>query len=366
MARVVCQVLFRPGRLTFLWSDGTVPFEPYHKTGTNLEEFQALLRRAGERLHGLAGAGAAHDLGAAGVVLAHSGYDLYRQLFRADLAGAEAAQEVQDWFEGLAGRGGIDRLQILTDAPDPLPWTALTDVSPDEGALRGNSPEAWQTFWSARLPLTVDRRVNPLARRPDLERPSVLLVIDPAARAALPGEQQGRLEEFAQSAAVRVVDSARDLADGLKVIGRLDVLYLFCRVSGRSLHLGDEAVPAVDLRGWLQADAPPGAPATDTFVFLNACRAGDIGGAAGPLPVVRELGPRAFVAPHGPVAADAADRFGLDFLRGLLTAGEPLGDLLPRLRRQHAPLGLVYAGLGPAALRVRDAGRTEAIQAEDR
>ena len=56
MARIVCQVLHRSDRITFLWSEGAAFFEPYHIEGTertNLlrqaREIQAMLATASER-----------------------------------------------------------------------------------------------------------------------------------------------------------------------------------------------------------------------------------------------------------------------------------------------------------------------------
>ncbi|MCC6421588.1 MAG: hypothetical protein IT429_25495 [Gemmataceae bacterium] len=342
MARVVCQVLFRPGRLTFVWSNGTASFEPYHKTGTALEEFHALLRQTDERLHVLAGAAAGHDAAAA---LAQAGHQLYRSLFRSDTVSADAAQEAQRWFEEMSEREGIERLEILTDSPTPLPWAAVTARPPDEGAFRAGG-DAWQSFWGARFLLGVDRRLNPLTRRPVLHEPNVLLVIDPAARAALSGAQQDRLRAFTQSGGFRVAESVRDLDDAVRA-GRPDMLYIFARMRGAFVLLGEDTVSGAELRELLDAEGPIGG---DIVAILNACRVGDEGGAADPFAFLRELGPRAFVAPSAPPPAEAAGRFGLDLLGGLLTRGEALGRLLQQLRPDHGPLGVLYAVCGPADL----------------
>src|SRR5438046_8172644 len=109
MARVVCQVLVRPDRLTFLWSEGAAAFEPYHKTGTNLQEFRGLTGRVNDLLCRLAGAasGGTQGLGDAGVELAQAGHELYRALFRADEAQTDVASEVRTWLAGLERQGDL-------------------------------------------------------------------------------------------------------------------------------------------------------------------------------------------------------------------------------------------------------------------
>src|SRR5436190_16613083 len=67
MARVVCQVLSRPGRLTLIWSEGDAFFEPYHLSGPQLAELRRWAAQVRERLGEVAGERAG---GAAGFALA--------------------------------------------------------------------------------------------------------------------------------------------------------------------------------------------------------------------------------------------------------------------------------------------------------
>jgi WD40 repeat protein len=348
MPRVVCQVLTGPERLTFLWSDGTAPFEPYHKTGDNLREFHTLARQAQDRLRQLAADGGS----ATGVALAQAGHALRQALFRADAAGAEAAADVQSWLVGLMREGAVERIEILTDAPHLAPWTVLHEGAPDEHSFRvaAGTPQAWQGFWGARHPLTVERRVSPLRSRPVLEKPNVLLAFDPALRQALGEEQRKRLHDLAQGANVRLVESADELAHALEDT-RPDVLYLLCALKGEALVFGGQSLPAARLRELLRKDSLGGEARSDTFVFLNACGAGgDTGG--DPVAVLQALGTRAGIAPQAPLSTLQADSFGLDFLGGLLTRGEKAGKLLHELCARTAPLGLLYTGYCPAGLRV--------------
>src|SRR4051794_21572625 len=131
MARVVCQVLVQPDRLTFLWSQGTTPFEPYHKTGANRTEFLELARRTDGLLGSLASTTAG---GEAALELARAGHDLYEHLFQADDAQQAVGQEIRGWLAGLSREGAIETLEILGDGADLVPWNVLTDSAPDEAS----------------------------------------------------------------------------------------------------------------------------------------------------------------------------------------------------------------------------------------
>jgi hypothetical protein len=161
MARVVCQVLVRPDRLTFLWSEGPASFEPYHKTGTNLQEFRALTRRVNGLLGWLADVAAAgtKDFGDVIVELARDGHELYRGLFRADEAQADVGNEIRNWLVGLDRQGDLERLEVLSDGAEAIPWNAVHDSPPDEPSLRAaaGTPQGWQGFWGARLNLVAGR-----------------------------------------------------------------------------------------------------------------------------------------------------------------------------------------------------------------
>src|SRR5476651_1895348 len=73
VARIVCQVLHRADRITFLWSEGAAAFEPYHLEGA---ERANLLEIAAQCQAKLADAD--------GPALAQLGHHLYRAVFRLD------------------------------------------------------------------------------------------------------------------------------------------------------------------------------------------------------------------------------------------------------------------------------------------
>ena len=78
MARIVCQILHRPNRITFVWSEGAASFEPYHLQGTEAEAFHKAAHAARQTLARLM---QWHDPEAA-VALAKAGHQLYQAIFR--------------------------------------------------------------------------------------------------------------------------------------------------------------------------------------------------------------------------------------------------------------------------------------------
>ena len=132
MARITCQVLQRPGRTTFIWSQDNASFEPYHLSGLACEEFRSLANEARVLL-------GTDDSRARAAV----GQRLYQAIFPA------AAHGIRDWLNDAKD---IETLEIVSDAPGVVPWNA---VLPDE--------RNHDAFWGMRYALATGRRVNPLA-----------------------------------------------------------------------------------------------------------------------------------------------------------------------------------------------------------
>src|SRR5271163_1723905 len=98
VARIVCQVLHRSDRVSFLWSEGAASFEPYHLEGA---ERARLLEVAGQ-IHAALATG---DIGAA----ASLGQQLYRTLFRLDADDPGSAAAVHAWLAPLASGNQIEK-----------------------------------------------------------------------------------------------------------------------------------------------------------------------------------------------------------------------------------------------------------------
>jgi WD40 repeat protein len=333
MARVVCQVRARPDRVGFIWSEGKASFEPYHLAADELAGLRALADQAREALAQQAPSADA---------LADIGHRLFRHLFRADTRDAGPAGEVQRWLAGLDGEGALESLEIVGDH-GLLPWNVLCASSP------GGSAAAGSPFWGIRYNLTTGRRASSLRPVHLLEKPAVLLVLDPRMWAAVPEVQRQHLRELAERHSLPVVESTEELAASLRSRPP-DLLYVFCRADTDGLGLGDAHLSPADFGKLLQSEIPAELPWRSRLIFVNACR-GDGPGTfrAGQL---EALGLGGLIAIEAPLPPDVAGTFGLDFLTGFLDRGEPLGSLLQALRGRHAPLGLVYRGCCPPQLRV--------------
>ena len=127
---------------------------------------------------------------AGGFALAQAGHELYQQLFLSEPAlERERTREIRDWLTGLQAAGTLDRLEIFADAPGLIPWNAVYNHPPDEARFRGGAAEAWQGFWGVRLDLTLGRRADPFRQLGVLEKPEILLAVDPDLRDRLPEDQ---------------------------------------------------------------------------------------------------------------------------------------------------------------------------------
>src|SRR5262249_41309388 len=146
MARVVCQVLAHPRRLTFRWSAAGNSFEPFHLENAELHQFHQAAERARLRLPDLARAGGQD---AATVELARAGHELYRHLLPATGPAVAGAGEVRDWLHSLTA---VESLEIVGDAPGLAPWAVVCDREPQANA------EPCRSCWGVRYNLTVTHR----------------------------------------------------------------------------------------------------------------------------------------------------------------------------------------------------------------
>ena len=195
MACITCQVLQRPDRVTFIWSQDNASFEPYHLTGSEAEQFYRL---AGEARQHLASVLAGDN---AQLALARSGYELHQLIFRARESDAASARRIHQWLHDLHEQKSIDSLEIVSDVPGRIPWNLVCEQAPE------GTPDL-QAFWGVRYPLTTGRRVNPLRLAPIFAEQEVLLVLDPA----LSPQQQEAWKESAGTD--RIAGSAAQSARG--------------------------------------------------------------------------------------------------------------------------------------------------------
>lgn len=331
MTRVACQVLHKPNRVTFRWYGGDVPFEPYDLEGAELERFYEAAHDARRCL-----AGATTDP-ARIVDLAAAGRELYRTIFRLDVA-AGPAREIFDWFASQTPVA----FDLLSDAPGRTPWSVVYDREVDEGALRAGEPHALGGFWGFRYPLAVGRRVNPLRMASLLPEPTLLLAADADLLGQAPVSQGNLLNDLAMTRELPVLRTGQEVRERLR-LSVPDVLYLFGRMERGGLVLGGEHITPAQLRD-LIARAPEGNP--DPIVFLMA--AGDpaewekwecfVGAAASSL--------RGVVLPETPLRFEQVNSFGVEALSNFLK-GERIGQSLTGARHRDVA-ALAFSAFCPA------------------
>jgi WD40 repeat protein len=313
MAFVVCQVVKRSNRWMLTWSAGKTTFATYGIDGPAAVAMQRLIQQADEQMSALGSA--ADASGNAAHQLAKVGHALYRLVFSLDQPGPLAAHEVQGWLEKLAEAGQVEELRITGDVLS-LPWPILCSAAPDQAAI-GPAPSAraWQPFWVNRFPLCLCRRVSGMEPISSLASKSVVLAIDPEARAALPADEQSRIQDFAARAGAVVVDSAEKLAD-IFATQAVPFLYLFGPADGNGVRLGPVSLTASVIEEMALAPAEDDAVRTRPVLFVNAHASGSF-----QLAAFDRFGHSGLIGPWRPLAPLAAHRAGLAWLQQAIGGG---------------------------------------------
>lgn len=350
MARIVCQVIHRPGRVTFVWSEGAASFEPYHFEGHVL---QRLYQAAREGRQALSRCVPASDPRTA-LELARAGHRLFQTLFPPHGEGPHQAREILHWLHDLYNRQELTTLDLLGDMPGRIPWNIVYDQLPDEQAFESGDPAARRHFWGLQYALAAGRRVNPLRMASVLESPSIVLAADPVLLERLPLAQR-KLGDFAIAGELSVVDTATSLRNKLQEQAP-DILYILARMDRGGLLLGDERITTAELRDLL-SEAREGNP--DPLVLLQAC--GDpaqwetwecfLGSSVHNLAGV--------VTSEVPLAAEAAHGIGLAVLTQFLQSRQGIGQVLKEARAAHDLAGLAYSAFCPAHVKVARDETTE-------
>ncbi len=335
MASIVCQVVGRSDRLSFIWSDGAASFEPYHLAGA---ERDALLTLAAQAREALA---RPHDDGA-GPMLTRLGHQLYRAVFRVDAADGQAAQEIGRWLAGLQAQ--IESLEFLTDAPGRIPFNLLLDAAPAAGGVA-----RWEQFWGCRFNLAAGRRTNPLRFAAPLAAPSALLMADARLLDEATADVRQRLESWTGERLI--VDTAEQVAGQLR--GRTpDVLVLLARVEGSALRLGGQPVAPADLRGWI-GEAREGNP--NPVVILGAIGGAGQGTAWEDWLAVATAELDGLVTNVVPLDAAGASAAVLAAAERFLQGRRPLGAALADARAALGAAGLALTAFCPPGLRIAEA-----------
>jgi WD40 repeat protein len=335
VARVVCQVVPRADRLTFIWSEGAASFEPYHLTGAEQTAFDAVAAQARQALGG-------------GADLAGLGHRLYRALFRLDAADGSDAQAIGRWLLDLNAKGQLESLEFVGDRPGRVPWNVLHDGAPAGGA---------QGFWGTRFNLAAGRRTNPLRFTAPLVTPTALLAADAALLDALSAPERAQLEGWRDE---RLIMATADEFAGQLRQRTPDVLVLLARVEDGALRLGGQRVTPAQLRAWI-GEARDGNPNPPIFVggagspdqaasweCWLAAAAADLDG------LVTNIVPLTPAAATG-LAVAAAERF--------VQNRRPIAAALADVRATQAEAGLALTAFCPPTLRVAETDDAETAPA---
>jgi len=346
VARIVCQVLHRPDRLTFIWSQGSASFAPYHLDGEKAEAIRQLARQASEGLAEKATGGTA-----ANARIAQVGWRLYQAIFPREPLPAQ----IQSWLTDLRHKNAVESFEIASDLPGSIPWNVVFDQEPEDGALAAGQPSAFQPFWGVRYPLTTGRRVNTWRQVPYLENPNILLVADPVLRQTIPEQQRNRLTDLARDKDLQVIESKALLAAAFQDQAP-DFVYVLCRTHPHGFMLGQDLVSLGEFRDLVQSgEAEP-------LVFLNLIRpdglrnpsyhANDGERSHSYLSQLLSMGLDGVIACEQAGQAAEADALGLELLAEFVFAGKPLGSALQTIRARAGLPGLLIDSSCPAHMRV--------------
>ncbi len=242
VARIVCQVVPRSDRLTFVWSEGAASFEPYHLSGAEQAHFDAV---AAQALNARGG----------GTELAELGHRLYRALFRLDAPDGADAQAIARWLGELHGQSQVESVEFLGDIPGRVPWNLLHS---------SGTAASWDSFWGAQFNLAAGRRTNPLRITPPFVKPAALLAADAVLLDQVSGADRARLDTWADE---RLIVGAADQLAGQLRQRTPDVLVLLARVADGALRIGDQRVTPDQIRAWI-GEARDGNP--NPLIFLGA------------------------------------------------------------------------------------------------
>ena len=363
MSGIVCQVINQANRAEFTWSQGGGSFRPYVVEGMEWQGLRDLCQQARAGLAKLVDAlnrGAPEaEHGPLAYGLAEVGFKLYNRI----LPNSDpTSKSVRTWLEGSRGRSDALGLEVVLEERSTelglvlaVPWNLVYDqpaIAAKAAFLHGKDTERWRPFWGVRYKLTSGRRVEPWRRAPVWKAPKVIVVIDPQAYETLAEDSKTSLDALLAECELEPVHSIEGLQETL-LKGYPHFLYWFGHATPNHLLLGDtEAITPGELRDLFDAfgycDLPEG-----MIAFLNACQTAEVGQSSSFLQEMHKFGFAGVIATEQQTIDTFANEFGLRFLRGFLLEGKSLGDLLHFLRRENAPLGLIYGAHCPPEIRIQ-------------
>ena len=355
MAQIVLVVQATPNGVSLTWSDGPASFSSYELPRKGLSTAADAARTALGLVVECYFSAEAGDAVVASAKLAQAGYGLYQALFKPGAEQQAQATEIRKWLDKLQSGGVVETVEVIADGIDPIPWNLVYDRKPDAPASQtsGDDPARWQPFWGLRYDLAGGRRVSPLRRFPVLQDPRIVVVTDPMVIDNLPTECR-ELTALCRENRWPLARSRTELVEIMQA-GRPDILYWLghTQTDPFGLVLGDDVITPDDLKALMEGDSfEDTAEVFGGVAFLNACgtAGGDTSGSF--LDALHPLGLSGYVVTEQVTVDTFAAPLGREFLSAFAVRGEPLGQVMRRLRGQ-VPLGLIYGSYCPPVLRVR-------------
>jgi len=373
MLDIVCQVFNKDDRIQFTWSlrGGFFPTYTITKERGRLTDLRNQARKTRDALGEVVRAlneGASTEVRERSAELAEAGYGLYecilpqprRTVGEESIASACA---VRQWLEDLHSKG-LFGLEIVVDdraetakTSCSIPWNLVYDEPAGhhrQALLSAQGEERWRPFWGMRYLLTSGRRVEPLTWQPYWTDPWVVVVVDPTAYQALHNDQKQQLNDFLSATKLEKVQSLSELKTRLgKKVGCPLLLYWLGHARPDILMLGnhDQVTPSA-FRELLESYVDP-SETQGMLVFLNACRTGVAADEESfVMEALQKFGLTGMIVTEHQTIDNYANEFGLAFLRGFLQERKSLGKLLYDLRREKAPLGLIYGAYCPPEITI--------------
>ncbi len=333
VARIVCQVLQRPDRVTFVWSQDDAFFEPYHLDAAETTQFYQAAGRAQQQLaRVLTGNDAAKE------ALARAGHEMYQLIFRTQAGAGIPARKAELWLQHFKDKtaqargpwvSSVASLEIVSDLPGRIPWNVVYEEPPK------NPPDV-NAFWGIRYPISSGRRVNPLRLSPFISEPEVLQVLDPSMSA----EQLQLWGQTGDAGSRRSVSTRTELIAAMR--SRCpDLLCWVGNFACGQLSLGGETIYLSELRDWID-DAEEGS--TEPLFLLHPL--GEEKGWNDFLVQAALLFP-GLITWETPPSVKLAAALEHTALVRLRAGGAPLGQILRGLRQKEGWLGLGLTAFSP-------------------
>jgi WD40 repeat protein len=314
VTRIVCQVSDKPARITFVWSAGAATFEPIHIEAGELSDLRNVAAAIRQRL-------------AAGQEAGDLDGRLFAQLFPGPL-GAEIA----GWLRDLDGRGEIESLEVASDAPGEIPWSAVDDPQ---------KPGAW----GRRFAISGGHRVHPLRSFPDVVEPKLLAVLHPSLEPALADEVMASLS----ARQAPIVHTREELLARLQ--SELpDLLWIVAPADDAGWRLDQGVLTAEDLARALAKKV-----AGNPYPLVVSSAFGETN-----ISALREALP-GLVTSEVALAEGPAVALGRAFLAAFLDERRPLGAALRQVRdKVPGPAALAWTAYAPPQVGVRTAADVSA------